>query len=33
MVRGDNFAVQFHERLGFRRHSEPVVRVVTRLRG
>ena len=31
-VRRDNFAVQFYERLGFRRHSEPVVRVVARLR-
>jgi ribosomal protein S18 acetylase RimI-like enzyme len=31
-VRCDNFAAQFYERLGFRRHSEPVVRVVTRLR-
>lgn len=31
-VRRENFAVQFYERLGFRRHSEPVVRVVARLR-
>jgi predicted GNAT family acetyltransferase len=31
-VRCDNFAAQFYERLGFRRYSEPLVRVVARLR-
>jgi GNAT superfamily N-acetyltransferase len=29
-VMRDNFAVQFYERLGFRKHCEPVVRVVSR---
>lgn len=30
-VMRDNFAVQFYERLGFRKFKEPVVRVVARI--